>query len=191
MIDTKIKAHKELLKLVKKYEYAFKESGLRIRVHDVESEIEMLEVEKTFGVGRLEKVATQWYRVGWEDDARIGYYREGERSISWSDDGRQPSNEWLYQISYPTGAYIFGDSYPKETFNKMFEEMKTYNPKYVDTANHVLYFTAENAKTFHDNLKKIESKYRGMVQDELNRKRKKELEDELKALEGLEEVSNG
>lgn len=191
MIDKKINAHKELLKLVKKYEDVFDESGLRIRVHDVESEIEMLEVEKTFGVGRLEKVATQWYSVLWGVDVRIGYYREGERSISWSDDGRQPSNEWLYRISYPTGAYIFGKSYPKETFDKMFDEMKTYNPKYTDTANSVLYFTAENAKTFHDNFKKIENKYRGMVQDELNRKRKRELEEELKALEELQEAING
>ncbi len=191
MIDVKVKAHKELLKLVKKYEDVFDESGLRIRVHDVESEIEMLEVEKTFGVGRLVKISKQWYGVDWGGEVRIGYYGEGEDRISWSDDGRQPSNEWLYRISYPTGAYIFGDSYPKETFNKMFEEMKTYSPKYTDTANHVLYFTSENAKTFHDNFKKIENKYRGMVQDELNRKRKRELEEELKALEKLQEVSNG
>lgn len=40
-------------------------------------------------------------------------WMDGEhRTISWSDDDRQPSGEWLYCIEFSTGAYIFWRSLP-------------------------------------------------------------------------------
>jgi len=71
----------------------------------------------------------------------VGWWGEKYgRHISWSDDGKQPEDELLLVISFPTGAYIFGDDYPTEFFKEFFQELKTYNPKYTDTTNKTLYF---------------------------------------------------
>jgi hypothetical protein len=81
-------------------------------------------------------------------------------SISWSDDGRQPEKgERLYQLSFSTGAYIFGDHYPKELFNQFFVELKAYKPKYSDTNNKCLYFDKQQAKWVHDAYFSILKRY--------------------------------
>ena len=71
--------------------------------------------------------STDWQKL--KENVHIGFFDGERRSISWSDDGRQPKNETLLYISYPTGAYIFGGDYPTEFFQKFFLELKTYNPK--------------------------------------------------------------
>lgn len=85
------------------------------------------------------------------------------RTIAWSDDGRQPENEWLYQISFPTGAYIFGDGYLTDVFNKFFVELKLFNPKYLDSANHNLYYTEENSAAVDAALPTLLEKYQAIA----------------------------
>lgn len=109
------------------------------------------------------------------------------RTISWSDDGSQPDDELLLQISFPTGAYIFGDDYPADLFQKFFTELKSYNPKYIDSVNHALYFSIDNAKNVFNNLDSILEKYREMYKKDVRKRKIREMEEELEKLKKLEE----
>jgi len=103
--------------------------------------------------------------------------------ISWSDDGRQPNkDEWLFQICFTCGAYIFGDSYPRETFDAFFAELKSFGPVYCDTNNNSLYFSEDKSKAVYEAFWPIFRKYQAMVKDEIKRQRKRELELELARL---------
>lgn len=68
-------------------------------------------------------------------------------------------NELLVHLRFPTGAYVFGEDYPVDFFNRFWEELLSYNPKYVDSANHGLYFSIGNAAAFIDNYGAICMKY--------------------------------
>lgn len=106
------------------------------------------------------------------------------RTISWSDDGRQPDDEWLYCIGFSAGAYYFGDHYLTELFAKFWSELVELKPKYSDTANKNLYFSPENASLARKDFHRILEEYRCMVADDERRMRKEKL---LKELEKLEE----
>lgn len=126
-----------------------------------------------------------WYNVyTYPETTHIGMYGKGRGEISWPDGGEQPNNEWLYVVKFPTGAYIFGEGYPTEVFNTFFNELKGFNPKYIDTANSALYFDGKNAGEVYSNLKDIYLKYKAEVQKELDRKRIAKLKAELEKLEG-------
>lgn len=113
----------------------------------------------------------------------IGLYGETlKRTISWSDDGRQPNNEWLLQISFPTGAYIFGDDYPVNVFNDFFVELKSFNPKYSDSNNHNLYYDENNANLVYTKFKEIKEKYKKLAADEIKKIRIEKLEKELEKM---------
>lgn len=119
-----------------------------------------------------------WSRVLWFGD-------DNTRRISYPDvHGEQPKNEWLYVMSFGTGAYMFGDKYPEETFRAFFEELKSFEPKYCDTMNSTLYFTKETAHKVHAAFWNIFKKYKAMVKEEYERQRVKELEAELAKLKG-------
>lgn len=105
------------------------------------------------------------------------------RHISWSADGRQPEDEVLLALTFPTGAYIFGDSYPVNLFNEMWEEIKTYDFKYVDDMNHNIYFPLENAALIANAFPGIFDKYYKRFRDEANVRRAQELRRELEKLE--------
>jgi hypothetical protein len=70
----------------------------------------------------------------------------GSFSKIYNSDKQPNGEEMLFKISHPTGAYIFGDYYPSDFFNKFFEEIinKT-NVEYIDPVNHSLYYTLENS----------------------------------------------
>lgn len=189
----KITAYKELLEVVKKHSEVIEEDYV-ISPSGLESFITKLEVSETFGIPlrQIKDSYDGWLNVkGCYDDWMIlGHFGEKQgRTISWSDDGSQPQDEWLFRVGFCTGAYIFsGDivesSYPKETFQAFFDELKGYSPKYIDSANHTLYFTKDNAKAVYDNFWPIFSKYKDLVGEELKAKRKKQLEAELAKLSG-------
>lgn len=93
---------------------------------------------------------TDWINLGYHHS--IGVYGE-KRKICSPDNGVQPQEgERLYRMCFPTGAYTLGAEYPTQTFEAFFEELKTYQPKYIDSNNSSLYFTADKAgeayKTF-------------------------------------------
>lgn len=94
----------------------------------------------------------------------IGWYGEKyRRTISWSDDGKQPEDELLLVLGFPSGAYIFGnhsdDDYPTDFFKEFLQELKTYNPKYTDTTNKNLYFSMDNAGKIFNEFPAILKKY--------------------------------
>lgn len=156
----------------------------------IEGSLRKYELSVEFNM-QLELYGNTWYQVNlpWGNKANVGLYSEQQhRSISWSDDGRQPENEWLCVISFPTGAYIFGDyfkdQYPKETFNAFFEELKSFGTKYCDSANHSLYYTSDVGYKVCEAFPAIFKKYKDMCQQEYERQRVKELEAELAKLKG-------
>jgi len=113
------------------------------------------------------------------------YHKEGRgRSISWPEGGKQPVDEWLYSISFSTGAYIFGDDYDgqQQLFQDFFEELRTYKPDYEDLHNHSLYWKVENAKEIMSQFKVILNKYRERNRDELKARKIEKLQKELESL---------
>lgn len=135
-----------------------------------------------------EKHVTSGYLVkGWNgahDDQHM-IKMCGGRTISWEDDGKVPENgEWLYKISFSTGAYIFGQHYPQQLFKEFFNELKSLSPKYCDTANSALYFSSENASEAYEAYPKILKKYKDKIEAD---KKRIELEETKKKLKALEE----
>jgi hypothetical protein len=122
--------------------------------------------------------STDWVRFG--DHVAIGMWGEKfRRTISWPDNGKQPKNELLLQYSFSVGAYIFGEHYPVELFQKLFQELKTYNPKYVDSHNSALYFSMDNAKDIFNIFDDIMKKYFVLNKEDYKERQIKKLEDEL------------
>lgn len=105
------------------------------------------------------------------------------RTISWSVDGRQPDDEIMLVLSFPTGAYIFGDSYPTELFARMWEEIKSYGYKYVDDMNHNVYFSLDVAAPIANGFRDLLNKYYKIFKEEVNIRRAEELRRELAKLE--------
>lgn len=143
----------------------------------------IVELEELFGFNIPHSTMYPHYiNLKYNGNEAIMFAKEG-KSISWSDDGRQPSNEWLYIISFSTGAYYFGDHYPEETFNEFFNELKEYNPKYSDTRNRTLYFSPENAITIHAVFEDIVKKYAELSAEEYKKQKAEKLRKELEELE--------
>lgn len=105
------------------------------------------------------------------------------RTISWLDNGEQPEDEVLVRIGFPTGAYIFGGDYPEGLFNRFFNELKSYNPKYSDSANKALFFTPETSNGVFDNFNDILKKYREINKEESKKRKIEKIKSELKKLE--------
>lgn len=127
-------------------------------------------------IGNLE-----YYRVS--DYLFLGWYGEKyNRTISWEVDGKQPVDEFLLQISFSTGAYIFGEDYPEEIFKEFFEELKTYSPKYCDMTNHCLYFSMDNAGKVFNEFGKILQNYHQKNREDLKGRKIKKLQAELEKL---------
>lgn len=184
-MKAKIEAYKEILKVVKKHSEIFEEDRFIEQASNIESVILSLEISDRFGIplqylGQLGNSYS--VKNAYDEWTRIALH--GKDSISYSDDGRQPDNEWLFRICFTTGAYTFGQSYPTQTFNAFWQELKGYLPKYIDTANHCMYFTEHTAKFVYDDFWGIFKKYEALVGEELKEKRKLELEAELAKLKG-------
>lgn len=183
-IQNKINAYKELQKVVNKYPNEFKDD---YDLDGTSETLQCLEMQQRFGIP-LVYHGSNHYRVerAYDDWTHVALYGENNRKIGWLDEGEQPDNEWLYCISFPCGAYIFGDyfknEYPEKTFNAFFNELKSLGAKYSDTRNSSLYFTEENSKEVYDAFWGIFKKYKSMVTDEMKEQRKKELEAELAKL---------
>ena len=130
--------------------------------------------------------------IRFDDYQTISYFKDGYvskkdgfgRSISWSEKDKQPVNEWLYEVSFPTGAYIFGDDYKgqKQLFQEFFEELRTYKPDYEDLHNSHLYWKIENAKKIMSKFQTILKKYHDKNKDELKTREIIKLEARLKEI---------
>ena len=177
-----IKAYEKLQRVIDSNQEIFANDH---NVKSIRDTIQRLNLEDRFGIS-LVCLGASWYKayaaVG---DAYVGHYGKAiEREITWSDDGSQPEDEWLYVLSFCTGPYIFGEGYPVNTFQAFFNELKAFGPKYSDTNNKTLYFTEEVSAKVHAALKPLYLKYKEQVDAEMKEKRKKELEAEIAKLNG-------
>lgn len=143
-----------------------------------------LELKKIHGLNIIPEnlYTSDWNRFG--DYRTVGMWGQKHgRTISWSDDGSQPEDELLLNISFPTGAYIFGDDYPVELFKQFFDELKTYNPKYLDTNNKSLYFSMDNAKYVFNEFGNILAKYNELNREDYKQRKIKKLQEEINKLQ--------
>lgn len=103
------------------------------------------------------------------------------RYISWSDDRTQPKNEWLFEIGYSTGAYIFGEDSKGQTqlFQDFITEIKTYAPDYSDSYNGKFYWKLKNAKSIYKSFDKMLRKYRKRNIEELKQRKINKMKEEL------------
>lgn len=145
-----IDAYKKILKVI---ENCAKDVELDIHV-DISYRLKQLitreEIQESFGINlkNCYDYNDGYFKVG-KDEYLARFGSKHNRTISWSVDGRQPEDEWLLAVTYPTGAYVFGADYQEETFKQYFNELKKFEPKYVDEANHNLYYTADKAKAVY------------------------------------------
>lgn len=149
------------------------------------------EWEEKYGIKLESRFAESgFHRI--DDYQYISYFKDGYdckknsygRSIGWPEGDKQPVNEWIYQVGFSTGAYIFGEdyNYQQQLFQDFFEELRTYKPDYEDLHNHNLYWKIENAKEIMGKFKEVLNKYKDRNRDELKGRKIAKLEVELKAL---------
>jgi hypothetical protein len=111
------------------------------------------------------------------------------RTISWPNEGKQPIDELLFEISFPTGPYIFGygdtfsREYPKEFFQVFWNELKSYSPDYTDDHNTCLYWKINNASVIFNSFKDILNKYYELNKEDNKQRKIKAMKDELSKLE--------
>lgn len=179
-------AYKEILDVLNKHKdiICFDYNGLKTKSDN-----------HLFGIELVEKyglvINPREVRMPEYDYHNFGEYRfmgkYGEtyrRTISWSDNEKQPQDgEILLQISFSTGAYIFGDDYPVDIFQQFFQELKVYSPDYSDTHNKCLYWKLENAKDIFNNLGVIMNKYKELANVDSKRRKIEKLKKEVEALE--------
>lgn len=180
-----IDAYKKILKVIKS---CAKDAQLDSTV-DISYKLEMLitreEIQESFGINLANcyEYSDTYFKVGY-DQYIAKYGDKYNRTISWSEDGRQPEDEWLFCVSYPTGAYIFGEDYQKTTFKQYFNELKEFEPKYVDEVNHYLYYTADKAKAVYEKVDEITKKYRAVAEENRKASKIEKLKKQLEELEG-------
>lgn len=124
------------------------------------------------------------------DDLSFNYFNNAEeekksgsgRFISWADDDKQPLNEWLLRISFCTGAFIFGEDYPVDLFQRFWNELKEYNPDFVDSHNHGLYWRLDKAKDIYNNYRSIKNKYYELNKEESKQRKILKMEADLAKL---------
>lgn len=190
-IKEQIKAYEEILAVVAKYGTLVSSVSYQLNETDVECIIENLKISERFGIELKSYQGSYLHKQvvdGYDNWCGIGLYGSDGMEISWSDCGNQPNNEYLYKLSFACGPYIFTSGYPSdencpsETFKAFFEELKTYNPAFVDSANKALYFRDDIAKLVHEEFPAIFKKYKSLVDAELKEKRRAELQRELESL---------
>jgi hypothetical protein len=176
------KAYEEILGLINKYKdivlFSYGDLERRSKQH-------------LFGLKLQEKYGLEIKpeNIGSLDYNRFGEYMSigqwGEkynRTISWLDNGKQPEDEVLLQLSFPTGAHIFGDDYPTPFFQEFFNELKTYKPDYIDTTNKNLYWKIKNSKDIFNGFPAILKKYYERNKEDAKKRKIEKLHRELELL---------
>jgi len=153
--------------------------------HNLENLIVLEELQEKFKINLQNTYNYPPSHIRLKDDLYLTYFgKHNNAKISFPDDGKQPDDVWLLHIHYSTGAYMFGNDYPCKVFNAFFQELKTFKPSHIDSANHALYFTEDTAKDFYDNYKDIEKKYYEIAKQSRKQSQIEKLKEELKELEG-------
>lgn len=152
---------------------------------DIEGELALLDLGEKLDADICNEHYSGYIRL--TSNIALNLFVEGcGKEISWPDNGKQPSSGWYLVISFPCGAYTLDSNYPEETFNKFFEELKSFGAKYVDTANHSLYFTLdenpEPARKVYKAYSNLFKKYYDMGKEEVLSKKIAQAEEELRKL---------
>lgn len=178
--------YSKVLKLMNKYKDVCNFNIGEIR-YNSEIHLFQIELKEKYGLDINPNYirSLDWNQLG-EYCSIAKYGGKYNRTISWPDDGRQPKDELLLEIGFSTGPYIFGQDYPKEFFQQFFNELKSYNPKYVDTANKCLYFSRDNASIIYNNFKNILQKYYDLNKEDVKQRKINKLKEELEKLEKSE-----
>ena len=182
MLNETTKAYEEIFEVINKYRdlviFDYNDLEQKSKYH-----LFGIELKEKYGLNIEPRDirSLDWNRFG--DYLSIGLFGEKyRRTISWSDDGKQPEDETMIYLSFSTGAYIFGDDYPTELFQKFWKELKTYNPKYSDTTNKNLYFSLENGAKLFNEFKDILKKYYEINKTDAKERKIKKLQAELEKL---------
>lgn len=177
------KAYDEILKVLHKHREV-----CVFDVSDLERKAKIhlfgLELKEVYGLNIDPKQVNSidWIRFG--DYRAIGLWGEKHRrTISWSVDGRQPEDEMLLKIYFPTGAYIFGEDYAVNFFQKFWLELKSFKPDYIDEANHSLYWRLDNAKDVFNLFDETLKKYYELNREDAKQRRIEKMKKELEQLE--------
>jgi hypothetical protein len=183
------KAYQELLEVAEKYPnfgnmYSFYDID-KLR-EEAKKHLWAIELYEKYKVKLDHTRISSTDYINISDYLSLGYFGEKhQRTISWSDDGRQPENsELLLCIHFSTGAYIFGDDYPKEFFQEFYEELKSYKPKYQDTTNKYLYFSMDNASKIFNDFDTILQKYWDKNKADAKKRKIAKMKEQLAELEG-------
>jgi hypothetical protein len=172
------KAYDEIFKLLDKHKdiVIFKAESLREKA---DLHLWAIELQEVWGLNVDASClhSKKWSKIS--QHIGIAYYDGTQKHIAWEDDLLNPTGVYLLVISFPTGAYIFGEDYPKDLFREFFDELKSYNPKYCDTRNSTLYFSLDNAKDVYNNFDKIIEKYKTIHKESSIEREIKELETRL------------
>jgi hypothetical protein len=184
-----ISAYQEILQVLQKNsEFIKKDRQINI-IDNIEARLSLLHVLDLFQLDIIippfASNTKEWISIN--EYSRLGLYGENtDRRIPWEDEDKKPDNEWLYLLTFPSGAYLFGKTYPLQLFDRFFDVLKTYGPKYIDSRNHTLYFDHTTAKNIHQDFNNILKNYKQLYQEENEEKLKRiaELEQELRQLKG-------
>lgn len=201
-IKAKKTAYSEILKVCKKHEKIYDEqqrnfSDINTMKFSALNVLLLIDWYEKYGLiisHEYKPLQLNYFRIS--DNICFSYFIDGEHEkakgtgkyITWSDDGRQPKNEWLLNISFSTGAYIFGDDYNNQQniFQDFINELKTYDPDYSDTINKSFYWKLENAKKIYEEYSTVFKKYYELNRLELNKRKADKLRKELEKLETAE-----
>jgi len=175
-------AYQEILSVLNKYKdivrYNYNDLDVEAKKHLFEIELQ----EKyglNIGKGRVDSL--DYIRIN--DYCSISWWGEKyRRTISWLDEGKQPTDELLVVFGFSTGAYIFGDDYPKEFFQEFWNELKSYNPTYIDTTNKNMYFSIDTAKDVFNKFPDILKKYYKKNEEDAKQREIKRLKEKLETL---------
>ena len=148
-------------------------SGLNMLARDAK---EALKIANLYDKWRLNVRATQMrnpYQI--EYGIAIGTY-------SNIPNGSEINPTELLKISFPTGAFIFGDDYDTELFEDFYKELHDVIPAYEDKLNHALYYTIDNGSEAYEHYLQTYKKYEEMAVNRRKQQRIKELEKTLEEL---------
>lgn len=168
-------------------------SGVRLSKNQILAEIDKINLASKFGFELLKRDHNCYTPKGFGHltyHVMLAHYDGEYRLINNISPTPQPTDEWLLNISFPTGAYFlidggsFNKPYLSDLFNKMLGEFFNLNPKYVDRLNKSMFFTSDNAKEVLDKWDEITTKYKNLVGFELKKLKIEKLKAELEELDG-------
>ena len=176
-------AYKEMFSILKKYENLPNVDTALCRID------ECLQECKIYERWRINKPFWNYgyrYEMPWEMDISKATYipnQNGERKCLG-----KPTQ--FFTIRLTIGAYILGNDYPEQLFDKFFEELiEQTNPKYVDVPNNKLYYTEETASNAYEVVQVLYKKYKEKYASESKAREIEQLKERLAQLESEQDES--